>query len=69
MCACVYVSLAFSLTYTLQVYLPTQVCSELVLGFKVDKPSEFLIKTSNALEYIELNIKSIEAPIIDDFII
>ena len=41
----------------------------LVLGFEVDKPSKFFIKTSNVAEYIEWNIQNIEAPIIDDPII
>ena len=40
-----------------------------VLGSKVDKPSEFLIKTLNAAEYIESDIQNIEAPRIDNPII
>ena len=35
----------------------------------VDKPSEILFKTSKAVEHIESNIQSIEAPRIDDPII
>ena len=40
-----------------------------LLGFEVDKPSEILIKTLNAREYIESDIQNIEAPRIDDLII
>ena len=41
----------------------------LILGFEVDKPSKFFIKTLNTMKYIELNIKNMEAPRIDDPII
>ena len=41
----------------------------LVLGYEVDRPSEFFIKTSNAMEYTELDIQNIEAPITNDLII
>ena len=40
-----------------------------MLGFDVDKLSKFFIKTSNAAEYIELDIQNIKAPRIDDPII
>ena len=40
-----------------------------MLDFEVDKPSKFCIKTSNAAEYIESDVKNILAPIIDDLII
>ena len=40
-----------------------------LLGSQVDKPSKFLIKTSNAREYLKSDIQNIEAPIIDDPII
>ena len=33
-----------------------------MLGFKVNKLREILIKTSNAAEYIKLDIQNIEAP-------
>ena len=36
---------------------------------KVDKPSNFLIKTSNVAEYIKSNIQNIETLRIDDPII
>ena len=42
---------------------------EYLLGFEVDKPFKILIKTSNATEYIELDIQNIEAPRTDDPII
>ena len=45
-----------------------QVC-RLVLGSKVDKFSKILIKTSSAMEFIELNIKNTKVPKIDDPII
>ena len=32
------------------------------MGAKVDKSFEFSIKTSNATEYIELDVQNIEAP-------
>ena len=41
----------------------------LVLGFEVVKYSKILIKTSNAMEYIELDIQNIEAPKTYDSII
>ena len=41
----------------------------ILLGSEVDKLSEILIKTSNAMEYIKSDIQNIEAPIIDDPII
>ena len=31
-----------------------------VMGFEVNKPSEFFLKTSNAMEYIESDIQNIE---------
>ena len=37
--------------------------------FEVDNPSKFDIKTSSALEYIELDIQNIEAPRKDNPII
>ena len=40
-----------------------------MLSYEVDKPSKFLIKISNATEYIEFDIHNIEAPRIDDLII
>ena len=40
-----------------------------LLGSKVDKLSEILIKTSNASEYIESDIQNIEAPRIYDSIV
>ena len=40
-----------------------------VLGSKIDRPSNFFIKTSNAAEYIELDIQNIEALRIDNPII
>ena len=40
-----------------------------VLGFKVNKPSKILIKTSSSIEYIKLDIQTIETPRIDDLII
>ena len=39
------------------------------LGSKVDKPSKILIKTSSAMEYIELDIQNIKATRLDDRII
>ena len=33
-----------------------------MLGSKVNKPSKILIKTSNVVEYTELDIQTIEAP-------
>ena len=41
-------------------------CMLLVLGFEVDKPSKILIKTLNAVEYIESDVQHIEAPRTDD---
>ena len=38
------------------------------MGFEVNKPSECLIKTSNAGEYIESDVQNIEAPRTDDHI-
>ena len=40
-----------------------------MLGSEVDKHSQKLIKTSNAEEYIELDIQNIEAPSTNDHII
>ena len=40
-----------------------------LLGFEVDKPSKFSIKTLSAMEYIESDIQNIEAPRTDDHII
>ena len=40
-----------------------------LLGFEVDKAFKILIKTLNAVEYIESNIQNIEVPRIDDHII
>ena len=40
-----------------------------MLGYEVDKPSKFLIKTLNATEYIESDIQKIEIPRINDHII
>ena len=37
-----------------------------LLNSEVDKPYDVFIKTSNAAEYIELDIQKIEAPRIDD---
>ena len=37
-----------------------------MLGCEVNKPFKILIKTSNAMEYIEPYIQSIEAPRIYD---
>ena len=39
---------------------------DLFFGSEVDKPSEFLMKTSNVMEYITLDIQNIEAPRIYD---
>ena len=39
------------------------------MGFEVNKSLKNLLKTSNIMEYIELDIQNIEAPIIDDHII
>ena len=40
-----------------------------LLGSEVDNFMKFLIKTSNAIEFIESDIQNIEAPRIDDPII
>ena len=40
-----------------------------MLGSEADKPSEFLIKTSNVAEYINLDIQNIKALRIDNLII
>ena len=40
-----------------------------LLGSKVEKISKISIKTSNAGEFIELDIQNIEAPRTDDSII
>ena len=40
-----------------------------MLGFDVLKPSKILIKTLNAMEYIELYVQNTKAPRIDDLII
>ena len=40
-----------------------------ILIYKVAKPSKNLIKTLNAIEYIELDIQIIKAPRTDDPII
>ena len=40
-----------------------------MLGSEVDKPSKLLIKTLNAVEYIELDIQNTEPPRTDDPII
>ena len=40
-----------------------------MLGSEVDKSFEILIKTSNAVEYIESDIQTIEAPRTDDPIV
>ena len=42
---------------------------QIMLGYEVDKPSKILIKISNAIDYIELDIQNIETPIIDHLII
>ena len=39
------------------------------LGFEVDKPFKILIKTLNAVEYIQMNIQNHEGPKTDDPII
>ena len=39
-----------------------------MLGFEVDKPSEFLIKISNAEKYIESDVQNIVAQKPDDLI-
>ena len=41
----------------------------ILFGYEVNKPSKIVIKTSNATEYIELDIQIIKAPRIDDPII
>ena len=41
----------------------------LLLVSKVDKPSKILIKTSNAMEYIESEIQNVEALRTGDHII
>ena len=42
----------------------------MVSGYEVDKPSKFFfIKTSNAVDYIKLNIQNIETPRIGNHII
>ena len=41
----------------------------LLLGYDIDKLSKSLIKTSNAMEYIESDIENIEATRMDDPII
>ena len=40
-----------------------------LLGSKINKPSEILIKISNAAKYIESDTQNIEVPRIDDPII
>ena len=40
-----------------------------MLCSKVDQPSEILIKISNVVEYLELDIQNIEAPRTDNPII
>ena len=42
---------------------------KIMMGSKVDKSSKILIKTSNVVEYIELDVQNIEAPRTDDPII
>ena len=49
--------------------LESRMSMKVLLGSEVDKPSKILIKTSNAVEYIELDIQDIEAPRTDDPII
>ena len=57
---------AFSLSIAFKLIPLLHVEATQVFGSKVDKPSEILIKTLNAIEYIELDIQNIEAPKIDD---
>ena len=59
-----YKGLYKNLTYLISINHGT-----IVLGSKVDKPSEFSIKKLNIIEYIELDIQNIDAPRTENHII
>ena len=56
-------------SYTLLSHKVRGLAWHLMSGSEVNKPSKYLTKTSNGVEYIESDIQNIEAPIIDDPII
>ena len=47
----------------------TNLATNFLIGFEVDKPSKIFIKTSNVIEYVELDFQNIKALRTDDLII